>query len=77
MPNTHPRPQRDKDIKLVACRTRNQHDARKPAAGLLLDDARAKMEAWRRDYNEVRPHSSISHKTPIEMMKRSEGSSPA
>lgn len=24
---------------------------------MSLDDARAKLEAWRRDYNEVRPHS--------------------
>lgn len=26
---------------------------------MSLDDARAKMEDWRRDYNEVRPHSAI------------------
>ncbi|WP_425277096.1 IS3 family transposase [Fulvimarina pelagi] len=36
---------------------------------MSLDDARAKMEAWRRDYNEVRPHSAIGHRTPIELMK--------
>ena len=33
---------------------------------LSLDDARSKCEAWRRDYNEVRPHSSIGNQTPIE-----------
>jgi putative transposase len=44
---------------------------------MSLDDARAKMEAWRRDYNEIRPHSAIGHKTPIELMKRSGGSPPA
>lgn len=37
---------------------------------MSLDDARAKMEAWRRDYNEVRPHSSLGQKPPIELMKR-------
>lgn len=34
---------------------------------MSLDDARAECEAWRRDYNEVRPHSSIGNKTPIEI----------
>jgi putative transposase len=38
---------------------------------LSLDDARSKCEAWRTDYNEVRPHSSIGHKTPIELVKAS------
>jgi putative transposase len=33
---------------------------------LNLDDARSKCEAWRREYNEVRPHSSIGNQTPIE-----------
>lgn len=35
---------------------------------LTLDDARHKMEDWLRDYNEVRPHSAIGNKTPIEML---------
>jgi putative transposase len=34
---------------------------------LSLDEARAKCEAWHRDYNEVRPHSAIGNKTPIEL----------
>ena len=38
---------------------------------MSLDDARMKLEDWRRDYNEVRPHSSIGNKTPISLMKGS------
>lgn len=38
---------------------------------MSLDDARAKMEEWRRDYNEVRPHSAIGNKPPISLMNRS------
>jgi putative transposase len=29
-----------------------------------LSDARAKLQAWRQDYNEVRPHSSLGYLTP-------------
>jgi putative transposase len=37
-------------------------------AELFLDlvDARKKLEAWRKDYNENRPHSSIGNLTPAE-----------
>ncbi|NVN13248.1 IS3 family transposase, partial [Nguyenibacter vanlangensis] len=35
---------------------------------MSLDDARAKMEAWRQDYNEVRPHSAIGNKPPISLL---------
>jgi putative transposase len=35
------------------------------------DDARRKCEAWRRDYNEERPHSAIGNKPPIELINRS------
>jgi putative transposase len=38
---------------------------------MSLDDARRKCEAWRRDYNEQRPHSSIGNKVPIELIDRS------
>jgi putative transposase len=31
---------------------------------LSLDDAQKKIEAWRIDYNEYRPHSSLADKTP-------------
>jgi putative transposase len=33
---------------------------------LSLADARAKIEAWRRDYNESRPHTSLGWMTPVE-----------
>ncbi|WP_446737811.1 IS3 family transposase, partial [Rhodoblastus sp. 17X3] len=35
---------------------------------MSLDDAREKMEEWRRDYNEVRPHSAIGNKSPITLI---------
>ena len=40
-------------------------------AELLSDllDARTKLEAWRRDYNENRPHSSIGNLTPVEFAR--------
>jgi putative transposase len=44
---------------------------------MSLDDARAKMEAWRRDYNEVRPHSAIGNKPPIALMNGSPAPPPA
>jgi putative transposase len=31
-----------------------------------LEDARRTVEDWRPEYNEVRPHSSLGNKTPIE-----------
>lgn len=33
---------------------------------LSLDDARAKIEAWRTDFNESRPHTSLGFMTPAE-----------
>jgi hypothetical protein len=33
---------------------------------LSLADTRAKIEAWRRDYNESRPHISLGWMTPLE-----------
>ncbi len=44
---------------------------------LTLDDARSKMEAWRRDYNDVRPHSALGQRTPSELMNRSSAAPPA
>jgi putative transposase len=35
-----------------------------------IDDAKAKIEAWRIDYNQRRPHSSLGHLTPNEYAKR-------
>jgi len=42
-----------------------------------LEDARSKLEAWRRDYNEVRPHSAIGYKVPKALMKREKAEQPA
>ncbi len=35
---------------------------------MSLDDAREELEAWRRDYNTVRPHSAIGNKPPISLI---------
>lgn len=41
------------------------------AASWFLDlvDARQQIEAWRRDYNEVRPHTSLGGRTPAEFTR--------
>ena len=44
---------------------------------LTLDDARSKMEEWRKDYNNVRPHSAIGNKPPISLMKGSSAAAAA
>jgi len=33
-----------------------------------IADAQAKIEAWRRDYNQRRPHGSLGHLTPTEFI---------
>ncbi len=38
---------------------------------MSLDDAREKLETWRVDYNNVRPHSAIGNKPPISLINRS------
>ena len=38
-----------------------------------LIDARTKIEVWRRDYNEQRPHSSLFGQTPLEYSNRCRG----
>lgn len=43
---------------------------------MSLDDARSKMEDWRRDYNEFRPHSAIGNKVPISLMNGSSAPPP-
>lgn len=39
---------------------------------MSLDDAREKLDDWRRDYNEVRPHSAIGNNPPISLMNCSQ-----
>lgn len=43
---------------------------------LTLDDARQKLEYWRRGHNEVRSHSAIDNKVPISLMNGSSASHP-
>lgn len=38
-----------------------------------LADAKEKIELWRKDYNEVRPHSSLGYLTPREYIHRLRG----
>ena len=40
---------------------------------LCLDDARAKLDAWRREYNEHRTHSSFGHLPPCEFVLQRQG----
>jgi putative transposase len=39
---------------------------------LSMEDAIAKIEAWRIEYNTFRPHSSLVGSTPQEMWKKSQ-----
>lgn len=41
-----------------------------------LADARRKIEAWRVDYNQHRPHSSLAYRTPEEFARQWSGSTP-
>jgi len=43
---------------------------------LILADAREKLEDWRKDYNEVRPHRAIGNKPPVCLMTPAGASSP-
>jgi putative transposase len=40
---------------------------------LSLDDARAKIEAWREAYNEIRPHGALGWATPAEFARHASG----
>jgi putative transposase len=44
---------------------------------LSLADAAEKLEAWRRDYNEERPHGAIGNKVPAALMNLAPEPSPA
>ena len=41
-----------------------------------LDDARQALQAWRRDYNDVRPHSSLGDMPPSAFAERIQGVQP-
>jgi len=43
-----------------------------------LAEAREKIEVWRRDYHQVRPHSALAYQTPEELAAQAEarGASP-
>ena len=36
---------------------------------LDIDDPRAKIEAWRQDYNTVRPHGAIGNQAPMDLVR--------
>jgi len=44
---------------------------------MSLVDSREKLEAWRKDYNEVRPHSSLGNKSPIMLINHTGEPSPS
>lgn len=43
---------------------------------VALEDARQKLENWRRDYDEPRPHGAIGNKPPITLLSRPVATSP-
>jgi len=36
---------------------------------LSIEDAQEKLESWRRDYNDFRPHSSLDNMTPADFAR--------
>ena len=42
---------------------------------MSLEDAREKLEDWRKYYNEVRPHGAIGQKAPSTLLNRDGASS--
>ena len=42
-----------------------------------LADAQTKIEAWRLDYNQRRPHGSLGHLTPSEFVAQRQVMTPA
>jgi len=39
---------------------------------MSFEDAREKVETWRREYNEKRPHSALGNATPEEFAAQAE-----
>jgi putative transposase len=60
------RPGKPTDNAFVEFRGRLRDECLNAHWFLSLADARAKIEAWRRDYNESRPHTSLGWLTPVE-----------
>lgn len=44
---------------------------------LSLEDARTKIEAWRKSYKSARPHSALDYRTPEEFISQIEQPTPA
>jgi putative transposase len=44
---------------------------------LSIDDAREKIEAWRRSYNSERPHSALDYQTPEEFINHLKEQAPS
>lgn len=42
-----------------------------------LADAKQSIEAWRRDYNQLRPHSALKHQTPSDLVAHWQQTRPA
>ena len=61
------------DLEALQDRLRDRDAAQAPET---LADAAEKLEAWRRYYNEDRPHGAIRHKVPISLTKHGGITSP-
>ena len=57
------------DVHIEAFNGRLRQECLNQHRFLSLDDARAKIEAWRTAYNEVRPHGSLGWVTPAEFAR--------
>ena len=44
---------------------------------MMIADVDEKMEDWRRDFNEVRPHSAIGYNVPIDKHNLGRAASPS
>ena len=62
---------------MMRLRELEQENARQSSHWFMsLEDAAEKFEAWRRDYNEVRPHSAVGHKVTADLMKSAHDTRP-
>ena len=69
---THPgKPTDNGHIESFKCRLRDE--CLNVSQFTSLEDARAQIERWRRDYNAHRPHSSLGNLTPSEYAKLRQG----